>query len=70
MLLSDGRVIDISQPTFGDPYIIVYTVTNTAGLSASVRRTVEVVDPCQPQFGAGWAYCVSTGRSHHIHYLV
>ncbi|KAL0047060.1 hypothetical protein WJX82_005420 [Trebouxia sp. C0006] len=57
----DGRVIDTSQPTFGDPYIIVYTVTNAAGLSASVRRTVEVADPCPAQFGTGWAYCTSTG---------
>ncbi|KAL0039208.1 hypothetical protein WJX77_011442 [Trebouxia sp. C0004] len=57
----DGRVIDTSQPTFGDPYIIVYTVTNAAGLSASVRRTVEVSDPCPAQFGNGWIYCTSTG---------
>ena len=60
-MLPDGQVIDTSQPTFGDPYIIVYTVTNAAGLSASVRRTVEVADPCPAQFGTGWAYCTSTG---------
>lgn len=60
-MLADGRVIDTSQPTFGDPYIIVYTVTNAAGLSASVRRTVEVADPCLAQFGTGWVYCTSTG---------
>ncbi|KAL0029268.1 hypothetical protein WJX79_006326 [Trebouxia sp. C0005] len=60
-MLPDGRVIDTSQPTYGDPYIIVYTVTNAAGLSASVRRTVEVADPCPAQFGNGWVYCTSTG---------
>ncbi len=54
-------MIDTSQPTFGDPYTIVYTVTNAAGLSASVRRTVEVADPCPAQFGTGWIYCTSTG---------
>lgn len=68
LVLADGRVIDTSQPTDGDPYIVVYTVTNSAGLSASVRRTVEVADPCPAQFGNGWAYCTSTGASHH-HFL-
>ncbi len=67
LICADGRVIDTSQPTYGDPYIIVYTVTNSANLTASVRRTVEVADPCT-QYGAGWAYCVSTGLSMHSMY--
>lgn len=69
-MLPDGRVIDTSQPTYGDPYIIVYTVTNAAGLSASVRRTVEVADPCPAQFGNGWVYCTSTGSQYATLYLI
>ena len=69
-MLPDGRVIDTSQPTFGDPYTIVYTVTNAAGLSASVRRTVEVADPCPAQFGTGWVYCTSTGSQLATLYVI
>ena len=59
-------MIESSQPTFGDPYTVVYTVTNSAGLSASVRRTVEVADPCTAPF----VYCVSTGQYRLYHEVV
>lgn len=64
LVLLGNRVIDTSRPTYADPYTIVYTVTNSAGLSRSVSRTVVVADPCPVQWGNGWAYCVSTRQSH------
>lgn len=59
-MLADGRVIDTSQPTGTNPFIIVYTVTNSAGLTTTVRRTVEVADPC----AAPLTYCTSTGMAY------
>lgn len=58
---ADGRIIDTSQPTGNSPYIIVYTVTNSAGLTTTLRRTVEVADPCS----APLTYCNSTGAAFH-----
>ena len=61
LLSADGGVIDTTQPTGTDPFIIVYTVTNSAGLTTTLRRTVEVADPCT----APLTYCTSTGTPCH-----
>ena len=61
MIVTGGREIDTSKPTYGAPYVEVYMVTNAAGLTATVFRTIEVADPC----AAPLKFCSGTGVTSH-----